>query len=87
MLLGDGMTRSSVRDYIGAIGERYVGADRLAKGKILDEATRVMGYHRKALIRLVGSGNGRGPARRRGRPPRYGPVVTEAFKVAWEATD
>ena len=25
--------------------------------------------------------------RRRGRPPRSRPVVTEALKVAWEATD
>ena len=81
------MTRSSVREYIGAIRERYVGAGRRAKGKILDEATRVTGYHRKALIRLLRPGNGRGPARRRGRPRRYGPVEAEALKVAWEATD
>ena len=75
------MTRSSVREYIGAIRERYVGAGRRAKGKILDEATRVTGYHRKALIRLLRPGNGRGPARRRGRPRRYGPVEAEALKV------
>ena len=81
------MTRSSVREYVGAIRERYVGADRRAKGKILDEATRVTGYHRKALIRLLRQGNGGGQGRRRGRPPRYGPVVAGALKVAWEATD
>ena len=81
------MTRSSVREYVGAIRERYVGADRRAKGRILDEATRVTRYHRKALIRLLRPGNGLGAARRRGRPPRYGPVVAEALKVAWEATD
>jgi hypothetical protein len=73
------MTRSSVREYVGAIRERYVSAGRRAKGTILDEATRVTGYHRKALIRLLRPEDGRGPARRRGRPPRYGPVVADAL--------
>ena len=81
------MTRSSVREYIEAIRERYVGADRRGKGRILDEATEVTGYHRKALIRLLRARHGHVPARRRGRPRRYGPVVAEALKVAWEATD
>ena len=81
------MTQSSIRDYIETIRERYVGADRRAKGRILDEASRVTGYHRKALIRLLRPRHGRVPAGRRGRPRRYGPVVAEALKVAWEATD
>ena len=81
------MTRSSVREYLEAVRERYVGADRREKGRILDEAGKVTGYHRKALIRLLRKRPGRVPALRRGRPRRYGPVVAEALKVAWEATD
>jgi len=87
MLPGGDMTRSSVREYIEAIRERYVGADRRAKGRILDEATEVTGYHRKALIRLLRARHGHVVARGRGRPKRYGPAVAEALKVAWEATD
>ncbi len=49
------MTRRGVREYIEAIRQRYRGGDKGEKGKILDEAAKVTGYHRKALIRLLGS--------------------------------
>ena len=54
---------------------------------MLDEFTQVTGYHRKAAVRLLCRGSPPRPARRRGRPRRYGPGVAEALRVAWEATD
>lgn len=83
------MTRASVIEYVEAIRERYYRGNKRNKGWILDEAVRVTGYHRKALIRLLrrrgettrlGSG-------RRGRPRQYGSEVAEALRVLWEATD
>ena len=58
------------------------------KGRILDEAERVTGYHRKALIRLLrGSGKAStSVSQRRGRPRHYGPEVAEALRVVWEAS-
>ena len=64
--------------------ERYGRANRAAKGRLLDEVCEVTGYHRKAVIRLLGR-----PAvsrgRRRGRPVRYGPVVVGTLRRIWEA--
>ncbi len=36
-----------------AIGQRYQAADRIAKKLILDEFTKVTGYHRKHAIRIL----------------------------------
>jgi len=44
------MTRSSIREYTEAIRERYLRASKKEKSKILDEFTKVTGYHRKAAI-------------------------------------
>jgi hypothetical protein len=33
--------------------ERYEGADKTAKSRLLDEVCEVTGYHRKAVIRLT----------------------------------
>jgi hypothetical protein len=81
------MSRGSVKEYAEAIRERYKRAERKEKGRILDEFTQAAGYHRKAAIRLLGSGP-RAPGHgRRGRPREYGPEVVKALKLAWEATD
>ena len=47
------MTRGGVKEYIEALRERYLKANRMEKGRILDEVTEVTGYHRKAVIRLL----------------------------------
>lgn len=47
------MTRASIRGYIEAVRWRYLQAPKKEKGKILDEFTKVTGYHRKAIIRLL----------------------------------
>lgn len=80
------MTRSSVKEYVEAIRERYKRASRNEKGRILDEFIQVTGYHRKAAIRLLGRGT-RPPASRRGRRRQYGQEVALALKVVWEAAD
>jgi hypothetical protein len=64
--------------------ERYATAGREARSRLLDEVCEVTGYHRKAVIRLLG--RPAAPRRgRRGRPVRYGPVVVGALRQIWEA--
>ena len=81
------MTRGSIREYTEAVRGRYLRVSKKDKGKILDEFTKVIGYHRKATIRLLRRGNQPRANKRRGRPRQYGTAVAEALKVAWEATD
>ena len=50
------MTRGGVKEHVEAIRERYLKAGRKEKGQILDEVTKVTGYHRKAAIRLLRRG-------------------------------
>jgi hypothetical protein len=64
--------------------ERYERAERAAKGALLDEVCAVTGYHRKAVIRLLGRPAVR-RVRRRGRPVRYGPRVVGALRQIWAA--
>ena len=47
------MTRASMREYSEAVRWRYLQASKKEKGKILDEFTKVTGYNRKAIIRLL----------------------------------
>jgi hypothetical protein len=46
------MTRGGVREYTEAVRRRYLHGSKKEKGRILDEFTKVTGYHRKAAIRL-----------------------------------
>ena len=81
------MTRRSILEYAEALRDRYSGAPKEAKGRMLDEFTKVTGLHRKAAIRLL---NRRGRAevsKRRGRPRRYGAGVAAALRAVWEAAD
>mgnify|MGYP001614974379 FL=1 len=80
------MSRGSVREYVEALRERYRRAGREDKGRMLDEFTQVTGYHRKAAIRLL-TRRPRSPSRRRGRQRQYGPQVTAALRIVWEAAD
>jgi hypothetical protein len=60
-------------------------ATRAEKGRLLEQAERVTGYHRKSLIRVFGRVE-RLPRRRSGRPPRYGSEVRVALARLWEAS-
>jgi len=81
------MTRGSIREYTEAVRGRYLWASKKEKGRILDEFTKVIGYHRKAAIRLLRRGNQPKVNKKRGRPRQYGAAVVGALRVAWEATD
>ena len=85
-----------MKEYAKAVEVRYRKARRKEKGRLLDDFTRVTGYHRKSAVRLLsGRSKAASPSRspmgrtgkRRGRPPEYGIEVKEALRVAWEATD
>lgn len=66
------------REYLARMRERYeTTADRGDKSRLISEVCEVTGYHRKAVIRLLGR-PARRRQRRRGRPVRYGPVVVGA---------
>jgi hypothetical protein len=81
------VTRASLREYATKQRERYQGATRAEKHRLLDEVVAVTGIHRKAAIRLL-----RRPPRPRatpgpgGRPRAYGPAVAAAAEVLWQAS-
>jgi len=81
------VTRRSILEYAEALRDRYLGASKEEKGKMLDEFTKVTGLHRKAAIRLLHRLGRAGLSRRRGRPRRYGTGVAEALRAVWEASD
>jgi hypothetical protein len=73
-------------EYLERMRWRYVGAKKREKGKLLDEVCAALEYHRKAAIRALGQAPGQ-PPRRSGRPVVYGPRVTAALVVVWQAAD
>ncbi len=81
------MTRGGVKEYLEAVQRRYLKGNRKEKGRILDEVAKVTGYHRKAVIRLLGQRGKRKPMGRRGRTKQYGVEAVAALKEAWEASD
>jgi hypothetical protein len=85
---GGDVTRLTVHEYASALRERYGVARKKEKGKILDEFCQTTGLHRKAAIRLLGRGRSlMAVPRKKGRPARYGPEVTEALVRVWEVGD
>ena len=81
------MTRASIREYVEAVRWRYLRSSKKDKGKILDEFTKVTGYHRKTVIRLLHRMEKRRSNKKRGCPRQYSAAVIEVLRVAWEATD
>jgi hypothetical protein len=81
------MTRASIREYTEAVRWRYLRSAKQDKGKILDEFTKVTGYHRKTAIRLLHRVDQPSVNKKRGRPRQYSAIVVGALRVAWEATD
>ena len=86
--LGGDVTRLTVHEYASALRERYLAATKREKGGILDEFCKASGLHRKAAIRLLrGKGRLAPVPRKKGRPVRYGPEVSEPLGYLWEASD
>jgi hypothetical protein len=74
-------------ELVAAIAGRYSQAERMERGRILDEFTAITGFHRKHAMRLLRTGQ---PKRRSGpRPGRriYDEATREALIVIWEASD
>lgn len=77
------MTR---KELSAAISQRYRAADRKSKKLILDEFTKVTGYHRKHAIRILTSGPTT-PQEPQATRRIYQEAVREALIVLWEAAD
>ena len=81
------MTRGGMKEYLDAIRSRYLQGDRKEKSRILDEAERVTGRHRKALIRALRAQPRGTVGGKVGRPRRYSLEAAAALKTLWEASD
>jgi len=86
MSIEDRMTIDERRKYLRKMQERYYQADRIERGRLLDEMESVTDLHRKSLIRLMKGSLLRQP-RRRQRGRTYGPEVDDALRVITESTD
>jgi hypothetical protein len=82
------VTRLTVHELAAAMRQRYREVRKKGKGRILDQFCSATGMHRKAATRLLGGGARLAPvAKKKGRPVRYGPEVTEVMVKVWEAGD
>ena len=79
------MTRLTVSEYAAAVRERYRGAGKKEKGRILDEFCAASGMHRKAATRLLGRSVRLAAVPKGKGRPGYGPAVTEVLAKVWEA--
>src|SRR5512137_3153260 len=68
---------------------RYQSAGAEHKGKLLDQAQELLGYHRKAAIRALRAPTVvRGPGLITGRPVLYEPGLLQRWlRPIWAATD
>ena len=74
------------KELVEAVRTRYESANRIEKGKILDEFAALAGYHRKHAIRaLKADVKERSDERQRTRV--YSEAVIQALVVLWEAGD
>src|SRR5215470_12854849 len=67
------ISRATRKELIGAVGIRYRAAGRAERGKILDEFTKLTGFHRKHAIRVLAK-EPRDRRRKRARARLYGSV-------------
>ena len=73
------------RELKAAIGQRYRAAGRWERRQLLDEFTRVTGYHRKHALRVLHRPFVPRPPRPRKRI--YDEAVRQALALLWEAAD
>ena len=73
------MTRASIREDSEAVRWRYLQTSKKEKTKVLDEFTKVTGYHHKAIIRLLHRVNQPNDNRKRGRLRQYSATVVGAL--------
>ena len=83
--MGKLISMETRNELVKVLGMRYREGSMAEKGKILDEFTKVSGYHRKHAIRLLSTEKEEKviPHSRR----IYDEAVKEALTVIWEASD
>jgi hypothetical protein len=74
-------------ELIAATAARYARADRLQRGRILDEFAAVTGFHRKHASRLLRSGHAAARSAPRRSRRLYDDAMREALALFWEASD
>src|SRR6266478_2908319 len=79
------LSMATRRELKQAVGERYRAAGRWERRQLLDEFTRVTGYHRKHALRVLHRPFVPRPARPRKRI--YDEAVRQALALLWEAAD
>ncbi len=84
--MGKRISDDTRRELLKVLRVRYRDAVRAEKGRILDEFTKVTGYHRKHALRLLNQAE---EGRVAPRPVRrvYDEAVREALVVLWEVSD
>src|SRR5579885_1686591 len=83
-----GMARRSKYEYLRVMWQRYQRADRVTRSALLDEVTRVCGYHRKYAIGLLSRAVPPRPPVRRvvRRRPTYSEEVIRLVAQIWAAS-
>jgi hypothetical protein len=82
---GEAIEHGDTRELKQAAGERYRAAGRWERRQILDEFTRVTGYHRKHALRVLHQPFV--PRLARPRKRIYDEAVRQALALLWEAAD
>jgi hypothetical protein len=72
------------KQYLEELGKEYGRADEVGRGRLLDEAEKRTGLHRKYLIRVLNHPRPAGPRKRRRRRAEYGAAVVTALVEAWD---
>ena len=80
------MSLAARKELITVVRLRYSEADREGKKVILDEVTKITGYHRKHAIRIL-TEQGQNIARERPCRRVYDEAVNESLVMLWEASD
>lgn len=81
------MTITERRTYLARMYPRYLQADRLERGHLLDEMELVTGLHRKSLLRLLTAPSLARKPRSSQRKRSYGAKVEDIIRLVWEALD
>jgi hypothetical protein len=83
------MSQPTRTEVLQKLRRRYGSAGLEHKGKLLDQAQELLGYHRKSAIRALRAAPAvRGPWILPGRPLTYEPAVLLPFlRPIWQATD
>jgi hypothetical protein len=81
-----GMARRSRQEYLGIMWQRYQHAGRAERSALLDEVTRMCGYHRKYVIGLLNRWHRPRPRPRRvpRRRPTYSAEAISLLAWVWE---